>query len=65
VLVEGGKSLHESFLKTGAWDEIRRIISTDMNMPEGYPAPALSSLKLIKSENLINDRIDFFNQLTI
>jgi diaminohydroxyphosphoribosylaminopyrimidine deaminase/5-amino-6-(5-phosphoribosylamino)uracil reductase len=41
VLVEGGTILLESFLRLGAWDEIRRITAMDKRIPGGYPGPLL------------------------
>jgi riboflavin biosynthesis pyrimidine reductase len=60
VLVEGGKTLHESFLNTDNWDELRRIIALDMNLPDGYPAPVLPGIVPAKSEQFMSDRIDYF-----
>jgi diaminohydroxyphosphoribosylaminopyrimidine deaminase / 5-amino-6-(5-phosphoribosylamino)uracil reductase len=62
VLVEGGKKLHESFIQAGLWDEIRRISSSDIYNQQGYQAPALPDLRLLKSDHLETDRIDYFQQ---
>jgi len=62
VLVEGGKALLESFLQSGNWDEVRRIISLEKNLPEGYPAPALPEMSLVDSSQILTDRIDYFKQ---
>jgi len=62
VLVEGGKTLHESFLQSDNWDEVRRIISLDMNLPGGYPAPALQAMSPVNSVQLVSDKIDYFQQ---
>jgi diaminohydroxyphosphoribosylaminopyrimidine deaminase/5-amino-6-(5-phosphoribosylamino)uracil reductase len=61
VLVEGGKALHELFLQSGNWDEVRRITSLEKNLPEGYPAPALPEMSPVDSVQILTDRIDFFN----
>ena len=63
VLVEGGKTLHESFLQSGNWDEVRRIISLEKNLPAGYPAPELPGISLDHSDQFLTDRIDFFQRL--
>jgi diaminohydroxyphosphoribosylaminopyrimidine deaminase/5-amino-6-(5-phosphoribosylamino)uracil reductase len=60
VLVEGGKTLHQAFLKSEIWDEMKRIISLDMNLPNGYPAPALPAISPVNSFQLLDDRIDYF-----
>jgi diaminohydroxyphosphoribosylaminopyrimidine deaminase / 5-amino-6-(5-phosphoribosylamino)uracil reductase len=60
VLVEGGKALHESFLHSGNWDEVRRITSLEKNLPEGYPAPAFPEMMLVDSAQVLTDRIDYF-----
>jgi diaminohydroxyphosphoribosylaminopyrimidine deaminase/5-amino-6-(5-phosphoribosylamino)uracil reductase len=62
VLVEGGKTLHESFLQSGNWDELRRIIALEKNLPEGYPAPALLEMSPVDSAQILTDRIDYFKQ---
>lgn len=62
VLVEGGKDLHESFLQSGNWDEVRRIISLEMNLPDGYPAPEFPEMRLVDSTQILTDRIDYFKR---
>jgi diaminohydroxyphosphoribosylaminopyrimidine deaminase/5-amino-6-(5-phosphoribosylamino)uracil reductase len=62
VLVEGGKTLHESFIHSGHWDELRRIISPGMNLPEGYPAPGLPDIIPVDSDQIMTDRIDYFQR---
>ncbi len=62
VLVEGGKTLHESFLQSGSWDEVRRITSLEKNIPDGYAAPAFPEMRLFDSAQILTDRIDYFKQ---
>jgi diaminohydroxyphosphoribosylaminopyrimidine deaminase/5-amino-6-(5-phosphoribosylamino)uracil reductase len=62
VLVEGGKKLHESFIDAGLWDEIRRISSSDVVAPSGYPAPELPDIRWMKTDHLKSDRVDYFQQ---
>lgn len=62
VLAEGGKKLHESFIHSGLWDEIRRISSAETYALQGYHAPELPGIHLIKTEHLKADRVDYFQQ---
>ena len=62
VLVEGGRKLHESFIDAGLWDEIRRISSSEAYVQQGYHAPELPGIHLIKTEHLKSDRVDYFQQ---
>jgi diaminohydroxyphosphoribosylaminopyrimidine deaminase/5-amino-6-(5-phosphoribosylamino)uracil reductase len=60
VLAEGGKKLHESFIQAGLWDEIRRISSAETYARQGYHAPELPGIHLIKTDHLKADRVDYF-----
>lgn len=60
VLVEGGRFLHQSFVKAGIWDEARVITNKELIVPDGLAAPVLSAH--IKLEDIIlqNDEIVYF-----
>jgi riboflavin biosynthesis pyrimidine reductase len=40
--VEGGAEVLGSFLNGGHADEIRRLVSTTLHIPDGYSAPDIS-----------------------
>lgn len=54
LLVEGGASLHESFLRAGTFDEIR-IETSPILLHDGIMAPSIRSLKYSKRERYIMD----------
>jgi diaminohydroxyphosphoribosylaminopyrimidine deaminase/5-amino-6-(5-phosphoribosylamino)uracil reductase len=58
VLVEGGKVLLDSFLKSGLWDEVRRISATDKLEINGYAAPGFAVNQISQTILLENDKID-------
>jgi diaminohydroxyphosphoribosylaminopyrimidine deaminase/5-amino-6-(5-phosphoribosylamino)uracil reductase len=62
ILVEGGAKLLQSFIDVGAWDEAR-IITNEKLHAEGLSAPHLSNGKLIDSNHIFNDRVDFFKRI--
>jgi diaminohydroxyphosphoribosylaminopyrimidine deaminase/5-amino-6-(5-phosphoribosylamino)uracil reductase len=62
ILVEGGSTLLEAFLRSGCWDEVRRITATDKRFPGGHPAPP-ESLSLPERTFMAGaDRIEYFRQ---
>jgi diaminohydroxyphosphoribosylaminopyrimidine deaminase / 5-amino-6-(5-phosphoribosylamino)uracil reductase len=62
ILVEGGSILLHAFIRSGFWDEIRRLTQTALNLPAGYKAPDLPEAHLIDTIKIDTDRIDYFVQ---
>lgn len=62
VLVEGGKSIHESFMNAKFFDEIR-IIKSDKLQSKGLLAPRLcQEIKLNKKEDILNDTVFYYER---
>jgi diaminohydroxyphosphoribosylaminopyrimidine deaminase/5-amino-6-(5-phosphoribosylamino)uracil reductase len=60
ILVEGGAKLLQSFIDQNLWDEGRRIENGQWSMVNGVGAPQLSNFTQTNSENIFDDRIDYF-----
>ena len=60
ILVEGGKSLINSFVNMGLWDEARKIINTRLYIEDGVSAPTLVDFKLVGQEAVATDIIYYF-----
>lgn len=60
VMVEGGTQLLHAFMDAGLWDEARIITNESLYIGNGLPAPDLKQQKLITSEQIFTDRIDYF-----
>ncbi len=60
VLIEGGAQLLETFISAGLWDEARVITNERLYVGEGLPAPSLQHHKLVKTEFIFSDRINYF-----
>jgi diaminohydroxyphosphoribosylaminopyrimidine deaminase / 5-amino-6-(5-phosphoribosylamino)uracil reductase len=60
ILVEGGQQLLNAFLKADAWDEIRRITSTDKRIPGGYPEPDWAGKEPSQRQHIDQDIIETF-----
>ncbi len=64
VLVEGGRQVHESFLKAGIWDEIRQIKGAAV-IGTGIGAPAAQGV-FYREERIKEDVISYFrNELPV
>ena len=61
VLVEGGAQLLQTFIQRGLWDEARIITNQQLYVGRGLYAPALFHHHLEASEQLEEDRIDYFS----
>lgn len=59
VLVEGGKQTLQTFIDRKCWDEIRIITNTSLQT-EGLKAPELPEAKLVKTERMGTDQIDYY-----
>ncbi len=64
VIIEGGAILLQSFINDNLWDEARVITNTAMQIGEGVNAPVLQHEKLITTENLLTDKIQYFSNNT-
>ena len=60
VLVEGGAKLLQSFIDEKLYDEIIVITNPVLFIGQGLDAPERKDAKLLRSLNLLNDRIKFF-----
>lgn len=59
VIVEGGALLLQQFISGGHWDEAR-VITGQMALGGGLPAPVLKNAQLLESTHIAGDRIDTF-----
>ncbi|WP_298707678.1 bifunctional diaminohydroxyphosphoribosylaminopyrimidine deaminase/5-amino-6-(5-phosphoribosylamino)uracil reductase RibD [Chitinophaga sp.] len=59
VIVEGGALLLQQFISGGHWDEAR-VITGQMALSGGLPAPVLKNALLKESAYIAGDRIDTF-----
>ena len=60
VLVEGGAQLLQAFIDGGLWDEARIITNQKLYIGKGLSAPHLQQHTLTQTEQINNDRIDYF-----
>jgi len=62
VLVEGGRTLLQSFIDENLFDEIRVITNTKLFQGAGIMAPVIGKTELFNSIQLGSDSIQFFNR---
>ena len=60
VIVEGGARLLQSFIDEGIWDEAKVI--TDQSLVIDEACPEFDSFKLMSSEKIVDDQIDYYKQ---
>ena len=60
VIIEGGNKTLQMFIDAGLWDEARVITNTVLFLNNGVNAPLLQNQNLESSNNILNDRIDYF-----
>lgn len=60
VIIEGGTKTLQFFIDTGFWDEARIITNNALFIYKGVNAPLFQDNKILSSNNIFNDRIDFF-----
>ena len=60
VIIEGGNKTLQMFIDAGLWDEARVITNTVLFLNKGVNAPLLQNQNLESSNNILNDRIDYF-----
>ncbi|WP_194852081.1 bifunctional diaminohydroxyphosphoribosylaminopyrimidine deaminase/5-amino-6-(5-phosphoribosylamino)uracil reductase RibD [Nonlabens antarcticus] len=64
VIVEGGLTTLQEFIKAGSWDEIHQYMGAQVYLKEGIPAPQLPSNISMKSRELIqNDVLKIFTKV--
>lgn len=61
ILVEGGRQTLQSFIDAGLWDEARVITNTSLAIGHGLHSPELTNAQKDNEQNILNDRIEFFN----
>ncbi|MBS1730358.1 MAG: bifunctional diaminohydroxyphosphoribosylaminopyrimidine deaminase/5-amino-6-(5-phosphoribosylamino)uracil reductase RibD [Bacteroidetes bacterium] len=59
ILVEGGATLINHFIKENAWDEMRVITNEKMIVQEGIEAPGIKGV-LYNTEYIQSDRIEYY-----
>lgn len=63
LLVEGGKKIHDAFLKEGLFDEIR-VITSPITLGRGVPAPTLpKQVKLTEQSIYLEDTVKIYRSL--
>lgn len=62
LLVEGGATLLQSFIKASLWDEARVEINPALELCCGVVAPSLAPLQPIAEERLAGNRILYFHR---
>lgn len=60
VIIEGGSKTIQFFIDAGLWDQARVITNTVLFLNHGISAPLLHDQNLESSHNILNDRIDYF-----
>ncbi|MFT3904080.1 MAG: bifunctional diaminohydroxyphosphoribosylaminopyrimidine deaminase/5-amino-6-(5-phosphoribosylamino)uracil reductase RibD [Niabella sp.] len=60
VFVEGGKTVLQSFIDVGLWDEARVITNTTLCVGQGLNAPVMKDSAALRSGFVGNDYISFF-----
>ena len=60
VIVEGGAKTLQSFIDEKMWDETRIITNEQMTIEHGLAAPELSSFKQTHLENILTDKIHYY-----
>lgn len=61
ILVEGGSKVLNGFIESGFWDEARIITNTKLRIEKGIAAPKIQG-KLIESDQLLNDKIQYIQR---
>lgn len=61
ILIEGGSTLIESFIKENVWDEARIITNAQLVIDNGLPAPQLTNHQFICSQTLASDSVSYYN----
>lgn len=59
VLIEGGAKLHQSFIDSGIWDEIRVICNPSLQLPGGVPAARFKNEGFKKTIQIAGNQADW------
>lgn len=59
VIIEGGKTLLESFIQDDLWDEAR-VFTSDLLFENGIKAPEFNVGSTLKTSKILNDRLEYF-----
>jgi diaminohydroxyphosphoribosylaminopyrimidine deaminase/5-amino-6-(5-phosphoribosylamino)uracil reductase len=62
ILAEGGAKLLQSFIDSGAWDEMRVITNDHMMVETGIEAPVFPPMEPWHSEKIISDMIRYYKK---
>lgn len=62
VMVEGGASVHQSFLQSGIWDEAHRIVNPDLEARDGIEAPKMQ-LNPLEERLLGSDKLYHYKRI--
>ena len=62
VLVEGGVKLLQSFINAGAWDEIRVISNSELQINDGLTAPVITNAVKMEEQLLLTDKVEIYKQ---
>jgi diaminohydroxyphosphoribosylaminopyrimidine deaminase/5-amino-6-(5-phosphoribosylamino)uracil reductase len=60
ILVEGGTTLLNAFVKAGLWDEARVITNEGMNLEKGWEGPPLPAVDPFREMVIGQDRISWY-----
>lgn len=63
LFIEGGARLLQSFIEASIWDETRIITNQTLFAGQGLSSPILQNHELIATEQVHNNRIDFFTHI--
>lgn len=60
VIIEGGSKTIQFFINAGLWDEARVITNMVLFLNKGIHAPLLHFKNLASAHNILNDKIEYF-----
>lgn len=63
LLVEGGRTLLQSFIDAGIWDEARVIQNESLHAGEGVEAPRLGNASILNQERILSDLVTYYNHV--
>lgn len=61
LIVEGGPTLHQSFIAQGLWDEARIITATEKTIGRGLPAATLGDKQAVFTQSMGTDVCALYN----
>ncbi len=60
LMVEGGRTLLQSFIDSGIWDEARVIKNEGLHAGDGIMAPRMGNARMIRHERILSDLITYY-----